>query len=509
MNRGMVVWIGLLAALATAPGPVSAAEESPRDPYARSVVAITVTSQGWDEDRPWAKSRPAMRQASGVVVEGSWILTTAQVVADANFIQADKFGRSSRTHPRVHFVDREADLALLTVDEPEFFADLKPVPLAAHTPVEGTLRTVRWRDQQLESAATRIKRILVEASSYGRLEHPFLWVQTDLDGGGWAEPVFLDGRLVGLTVSQNEQRARVIPVEMLARFLERASRPEAYPAFPILGAMWQVNTDPSVTAWLGQQGEPRGILIRQIPWGSSGCGVLKPWDILLSIDGRAIDAEGFFADPRHGQLRFPAIYVLGRVAGDVVPIQVLRKGKVTDLMLTLRAFPVESDLVPARGGPDPPAYLVAGGLVFIDLDVDYLRTWGRDWPSKAPLQLLGRYHLDQLAQTPGRRRIVLLKAVLPSEYSIGYEGLEDQPVETINGLPIDSIADVDEALRRPEGGFHTIVLARDSVRREIVLDAAGLEAATAQILEDYRIPAAKRLPVTPLPDPRVVCPGDF
>jgi len=505
VRRGVVTGLGLLIAAA----PIAAAE-SPRDePYPRSVVAITVTYQGWDEDRPWARTRPAVRQASAVFVEGPWLLTTAQVVADATFIQADKFGRSSRAHPRVHFMDREADLALLAVDDPAFFEDLRPAPLAAHTPLEGTLRSVRWRDQQLESAASRVKRMLVEASSYGRLEHPFLWLQTDLDGGGWAEPVFLDGRLVGLTVSQNEQRARVIPVEMLARFLERARRPESYPAFPILGAMWQVNTDPSVTAWLGQRGNPRGILIRQIPWGSSGCGVLKPWDILLSIDGKAIDAEGFFTHPRYGQLRFPAIFVMDHVAGDVVPVQVLRQGQVTDLTLTLRAYPVETDLVPARGGPDPPPYLVAGGLVFIDLDVDYLRTWGRDWPSKAPLRLIGRYHLDQLAQTTGRRRIVLLKSVLPSGYAIGYEGLEDQPVETINGLPIDSIADVDDALRRPEGEFHTIVLSRDSVRREIVLDAAGLEAATAHILEDYRIPAAKRLPASPLPEPPVACPGDF
>jgi hypothetical protein len=503
----------LAAAVQAAPGAgralafPAAPVDSGRDP--RSVVALTVTYQGWDADRPWARTRPAVRQASAVVVEGPWLLTTAQMVADATFIQADKFGRSTRSHPRVQFVDREVDLALLAVDDPGFFADLRPAPLASRTPVEGTLRSVRWREQQLEAAASRVKRVLIETSSYGRLEHPFLWVQTDLDGGGWAEPVFTDGKLVGLTVSQSEQRARVIPVEILARFLERARDPGTYPAFPVLGAMWQVNTDPALAAWLGQREDPRGVLIRQIPWGSSGCGVLKSWDILLSIDGRPIDAEGFFTHPHFGQLRFPAIYVMDRVAGDTVPLQVLRQGRVIDLEMTLRASPIEQDLVPARAAAAPPAYLIAGGLIFIELDVDYLRTWGRDWPSKAPLRLIGRYHLDQLAQRPARRRIVLLKSVLPSEYNIGYQDLEDQVVEAINGLPIDSIADVDEALRRPEGEFQRIVLSPDSVRREIILDAAGLEEATAGILEDYRIPAAVRLPAPLATDPPVDCPGDF
>ena len=45
-----------------------------------------------------------------------------------------------------------------------------------------------------------------------------------------------------------------------------------------------------------------GVLIRQVPWGSSACGVLEPRDILISVDGRSIDAEGFYTDPRLGQL---------------------------------------------------------------------------------------------------------------------------------------------------------------------------------------------------------------
>jgi hypothetical protein len=480
-----------------------------REAYDPNVVALSVTYQGWNQDRPWAKTSPGVRYTTAVVVEGPRLLTTAQMVEDATFITADKFGRTSRAHPRIEFVDREINLALLSVDDPAFFADLRAAPLAEHTPTEGTLWMVRWRNQQLESAASRVKRILVEASNLGQVEHPFLTMQTDLEGGGWAEPVFGDGRLVGITVSQDGQRARAIPVEILARFLLRARRPETYRPFPVFGALWQLNTDPAVTAWLGQTGTPRGILIRQVPWGSSGCGVLEPWDILLSIDGRPIDAEGFFAHPRFGQLRFPAIFVTDRIPGDSIPVQVLRRRQVLDLAMTLRAFPVGQALIPARGGSEPPPYLVAGGLVFRELDGDYLATWGREWPSDAPLRLINLYNVARYAQTPERRRIILLKAVLPSSYTIGYQGLEDLPVETINGMPVDAIEDVDEALRRPVDGFHTIVLVPNGSRREVILDARGLEAATAQIVEEYHIPAARRLSAAPPADAGPPCPGDY
>jgi hypothetical protein len=504
VSRGGGALIVLLLSMA-ALSPAAAAR---RESYDLNVVSLSVTYQSWNEDRPWDKTRPGVRTTSAVVVEGPRLLTTAQMVEDATFIQADKFGRSSRAHPRVLFVDREVDLALLAVDDPAFFADLKAAPLAEHTPTEGTLRSVRWRDQQLESAASRVKGFQVEESGLGHVEHPFLTVQTDLNAGGWAEPVFSDGRLVGITVSQNEQRGRVIPIEIVARFLEKASHPGTYRPFPVFGTLWQINTDPAVAAWLGQSGEPRGILIRQVPWGSSGCGVLKPWDILLSIDGRPIDSEGYFAHPRFGQLRFPAIFVVDRVPGDVVAIQVLRSRRIIDLKMLLRAYPATQALIPSQSGPEPPSYLVAGGLVFRELTADYLRTWGAEWPSDAPLRLIGLYNIERFAQTPERRRIILLKSVFPSSYTIGYHELEDLPVEAVNGQAVDSLEDVVEALRRPAGGLHTIVLKPNGYRREIVLDAEGMEAATAQIMEEFHVPQAVRLSASLPADPGPPCPGD-
>lgn len=489
-------------------GAVAAQAES-RKTNERSVVGLTVTHQQWDEDRPWARRDPDTRRVSGVVIEGPYILTTAQMVADATLIQLEKFGRSSPYAPRAVLIDPEVDLALFAVDDPAFYQDLVPVKLARQTPVDGALRTVRWNGQQLESLVSRVKRFEVQESFFGELEHPFLQVQTDLSGGGWAEPVFDDDRLVGMTVSQTEQRARVIPAEVIATFLERALAPDPYTGFPVLGVKWQVNRDPALAAFLGQTEGPSGVVIRQVPWGTSGCGVLEPQDILLSIDGQAINDEGFYTHPRLGQLRFTNIITEKHRVGDEIPVRVLRDGEPIDLRMTLRAYPNSMQLIPPRRGSEPPPFVIAGGLLFRELDGDYLRSWGNEWSSNAPLQLVTRYYLDRESQRPERRRIVLLAGIFPSSYTVGYLDVRDQSVASINGRVVSSINDVADAFASPIDGRHVVVLEANALRREIVLDAAELDAATGSILEEYRIPLARRLPDRPLPEGGPACSAGF
>jgi hypothetical protein len=177
--------------------------------------------------------------------------------------------------------------------------------------------------------------------------------------------------------------------------------------------------------------------------------------------------------------------------------------------MRLRDYPAALELVPRRRNDDPPPYLIAGGLLLRELDVNYLRTWGKDWSSTAPLGLLARFNALQEAQTPERRRFVVLTGVFPSEYTLGYQDVQDAVVEIVNGRAVDGIDDVVEALRAPQDGYHVFVLAPDDASREIVLDAAALESETARILEDYRIPEAVRLAAAPPPPLGPACPGDF
>ena len=473
--------------------------------YERGVVSIDVTYQLWDEDRPWAKQAPRTRTANAVVVADTHILTTAQLLEDATFLRLSKFGRPQAGEPRILFVDRDVNLALVEID-PAVAEGLEPVPVAEHTPASGVLRTVRWSGQQLESAASRIIRFEVSRSWGSRVEHAFTYMRTDMANGGWSEPVFDDGTLVGITVSQSRQESRAIPVEIIGRFLQRAANGGA--RLPSLGALWQVNRDSAVTRFLGQSDEPRGVVVRQVPWGTSACGVLRPLDVLLEIDGHRIDPEGFYRHPRLGQLRVTHLLAEHYSTGETIPVKVVRDGREQTLMMLLRGAPAALDLIPFQRSGQPP-YLIAGGLVLRELDFPYLGTWGNDWSKRAPIPLLTRYGLQKQGQSPQRRRLVLITTVLPSEYTLSYEDLKEQVVEKVNGRSIGSLADVVEALENPADGFHVFALAPDSQRRLVVLDAAQLEAVTAQILADYQVPEALVLSEKPLPPGGGECEDHF
>lgn len=473
--------------------------DNPLEHVQRGVVGLVVSYQDYDPDRPWVKLNPATRNAQAAIVEGPFLLTTAQMVAGATMVEVEREGRPPRAQARVVHLDPELNLALLAVDQPGFFDGLHPLPLATRTPTAGTLHTVRWSNQQFEVAAIRIKRMGVNETWFGRLRHAFLLGHTDLPDGGWAEPVVYGEALVGLNTGQDAQTAWVIPAEILAAYVAQARNPADYVGFAVIRFPWQWTMDRAFAAWLGLGDSPRGVMIRSVPRGSTGDGVLRPRDVLLSLDGHPIDSRGYYLHPRFGWLEFSHIAVEGHKVGDVVPAQILRAGEPMELSIVLRGYPTGIDLIPLRRGNEPPPYAIAGGLVFLELDGDYLRSWSGEWWNRAPIRLVAPYTQVEGHQDTDRRRIVILSQVLPSAWSIGYQTCRDLPVRRIDGREIDGIADVVEAFATASGPFVRIEFHPNEERSELVVDAAALPEATARVLRDYGIAAAHRLPLRPLP----------
>ena len=487
----------------------SAAATQP--PYEDKIVALRVTRQSFDEDHPWAKKNPVVRDGSAVVISKDLLLTGASMIQNATFIQVEKHGRADWIPARLVHQDSEINLALLAVDQPGFFDDLTSAEIAARTTTEGIVHSIRWKGRQLEVSNSRPGRIEVIESPYGSVRHAVLRLSTDLSAGGWADPVFADDKLIGITVAQDGQTATVVPAEIIKAYVESPAREGEdgdYRGFASIGALrWQTNTDRALAAYLGLEGEPRGAFIRGVPWGATGCSSLQPHDILVELDGHEIDASGNYHHPLYGRLRFDHIVVEGHAPGDVVPARVFRDRQFIEIEIELRRYPSSARLIPWRRADSGPPYLVAGGFVFRELDGPYLNTWGTDWRTKAPSQLRYFYFLRSTTQSPERRRIIVVSDVLPAAYNIGYHGVSDLLVKSINGFEIDSIADVEQAFEQPKDGLHRIAFYPNMTVREVILDGATFEEATQAILSAYEVSDRRRLPDSELPELGPECPN--
>ena len=74
------------AAKAT-PTPTAKTTPAPVAKATASVVRVNATSQPYDFLRPWSKRPPFQRHAVGAVLPGGRVLTTAEQVADATYLE--------------------------------------------------------------------------------------------------------------------------------------------------------------------------------------------------------------------------------------------------------------------------------------------------------------------------------------------------------------------------------------------------------------------------------------
>jgi S1-C subfamily serine protease len=455
----------------------------------QQVVSLTITWQTWETAQPWSKTSPSSRKTQATVVstaKGPALLTTAQMVDNATLLRATKNGDPNESLAHILYVDREANLALVTVDDASFYDDLSTVRFAKKPSAEGDVVIARWRENQFESTQGRIARASVIDSATGVLDQISLRVTSDLSGGGWSEPVFVNNALVGVTTAAAGSELTVLPSDFVASWLGEVAKTGSVRPWPgSLGLGVQEIRSPYLADWLGLT-ETRGVMVLKVAQGSSACGTLKRGDVILAADGQPLDGDGNLRHPLYGLLHFEHLLSLRHV-GDTLPLSILRDGKPMEISLTMRAYNGGHWLIPVDQ-IGAPGYLMAGGLVFREFDESY--------PSRsAELRIVSQ--LQRTAQTTNRRRIVVLQSVLADTYNLGYHGFGDLPIRMVNGQEIDSLVDVVEALKAPVDGYHVFTLIPNLRIAEIVLDAATFDDATLRIAESYGIPSTYRAPAPP------------
>jgi hypothetical protein len=485
---GIVLLLVLVSGGCTPPStvrarPVAASRPTATADVAQSIVIVDADGASVDMSAPWGAGKPWTETLTGVVVEGRGILVGGWGLRGQQHVQVQRPGATAKSTARIVVMDINCGLNLLTVDDEAFWTGLRPVAFASAPP--------RPTGARLLHATSDGSRVDVSATAIGpeRMAGSCSWmhlkVLLDAKHAWRSDVVASASEVLGVIARVDNDEVLAVDAATLADFVAEAGRPP-YRGYPQLGTPWQPLTNPALRQQLGLGPNDGGVRIAGVHSNGSAAGRLQVDDVLLSIGGVKVTAEGSCDDPKLGRIPFSAYALRGRHPGDVLQVEILRGGARQTLDMPLKAWLGSSDLIPwyAAAG-DAGLYVVQGGLVFEDLSGDYLKTFGNDWETKAPRRLLDPYLLESLDPSPERPRLVVMTRVLADPATLGYQDLRDLIVESINGVHLRSIADVRAAFEHTDGGFDVVTFAPGQGVSRIVLDAQEARAADERLRGTY------------------------
>lgn len=456
-----------------------------QDNISNSVVKIYTVSSTYSYENPWQMSGQSKGTGSGCIIDGNRILTNAHVISNSTFLQVKKAGQADKFIARIISVSHESDLAILTVDDPEFFKNSTAIKIGELAQVRDKVAVYGFPTGGDEMSITEGVVSRIEQRNYAHSSANLLTCQIDaaINPGNSGGPVIIGSMITGVafqSAAMGENIGYMVPAPVIKHFLEDIADGK-YDGFPELGIKFQDMENPALREKYGMKPEQSGVMVIDILIDSPARNILAVDDVVLSIDGVPVANDGT-VEFRKGERTSLNYIVQKKHINDFTVMKILRKGSVKDIRVHLTVNMNSTRLVPFEQYDVIPEYYINGGLVFSPLTKNYLLEWGRQWFFSAPTKLL--YYYQNEVRKEDRRQVILLVKVLADEINLGYHDLENLVIVKVNDRKISTMSDVVKAFESNKGTYHII---EDDTGLKIIIRRESAEKYSRRILETYRI----------------------
>lgn len=458
-----------------------------QSPISKSVVKIYTVSDSFSYDNPWQTTGQAKGTGSGCIIGGRRILTNAHVISNSTFIQVKKAGEAKRYTAKVDSVSHHSDLAILKVDDPEFFKDPAPVQIGELPEVRDKVAVYGFPTGGDEMSITEGVVSRIEQRNYAHSNANLLACQIDaaINPGNSGGPVIMNDRIVGVAFqssTRGENIGYMVPAPVINHFLNDIAD-SRYDGFPELGILFQKMENPDQREKYRMTTAQTGVLIANILIDSPVQNILQVNDVVMAIDDVPIENDGSI-EFRPGERTSLNYLVQKKYINDWINVRILRNGVVKNVKVKLTVTMNSTRLVPFEQYDTPPTYYISGGLVFAPLTKNYLLEWGSQWFFSAPSKLLHFYQNG--IRTADKKEIILLSKVLADEINLGYHDIDNVVIEKVNGRPIAGMTDLVRAVEENRDAFHIF---EDDSGNKLVLKREMVDKYSGRILETYKIKA--------------------
>ena len=455
----------------------------------KSLVRIEATSQEPNYKTPWSPGDVTSGVGAGFVVDGKRIMTNAHVVSNARFLTVSKEGDPNPYLAQVLHIAHDCDLALLEVENPDFFKGTAPLEFGGIPQIESVVSAYGYPVGGTRLSVTRgiVSRIDFQPYSHSGMDsHLAIQIDAAINPGNSGGPVMQNSKVVGVAfqgysgdVAQNV--GYMIPTPVIHRFLKDVEDGR-YDHYVDLALTYRNLFNPAARSALGLKDENTGVQVCSVYSSGASDGIVKPGDVILKIDGHTVSSDGTI--PLEDEAVPLEEVVERKFKGDKVHLDILRDGKPMTLTVPLREpwpFKLHSNLYDEK-----PRFFVTGGLVFQPVDQNFMEAHD---PSDQRLNYLFDFFIaDGLHAT--RPEIVVLSNILPDPVNAYADEFRYSVVDEVNGRRIKRIEDIAAAFDE-KADYYVIKFAGGG--RPIVLERKAIEEARSRISGRYALTAEKNL----------------
>ena len=450
--------------------------------FKNAIVKVYVTTSSYDYHSPWLSPHTQSSSGSGFVIDDKLIVTNAHVSSNTTFIQVQKAGDFSKYTAKVVKSSDECDLALLKVEDEEFYKDVRPLKVGSLPKVGQEVIVYGFPLGGLELSLTKGVVSRVEVTEYIHSGQNLLACQVDaaINPGNSGGPVLSDGYVVGVAFQGwffTQNIGYIISTDVLTRFVEGFKKGKDI-RIPYHGITVQEFENLSLRESLGADKKVTGVLVSNIALNSPAKDVLEIGDVITKINGIEIANNGTFSF-RPGERTSLSHLVSKEYLGNILKLEVFRNKKLINKEIKLDKTLDDVKVIGNRIYDKAPSYYIKGGLVFQPLT----RNLGgyKWWQFHDELV---KYVLADPDKDKNIKEFVVLNKVLADEVNNGYHNLRYEIVETLNGQTINSIEQFVNLMDNFKGKFYEITT-KNKLR--IVLEREKADKSNSAILEKYGI----------------------
>lgn len=449
----------------------------------KSLVRIETVSQDPDYTTPWNTGNVGRGVGAGFVIDGNRIMTNAHVVSNARMIWITREGDPNRYVAKVKQVGHDCDLAVLEPADPKFFDTMSPLAINGLPEIESTVMVYGYPIGGDRPSVTRgiVSRIdFQEYSHSGADSHLVIQIDAAINPGNSGGPVMQDGKVVGVAfqgysgdIAQNT--GYMIPTPVIKRFLADIAD-GTYDRYVDLAISYFPLFNKAARAALGLGDDGIGVMVGDVFGGGSADGIVKPGDVIVSIDGHPVASDG--SVELDGSYVEMAEIVERRLRGESVKLEVVRDGEKKALDIPLNEpFPFN---IFAFTYDVKPRFVLFGGLLFQPLDQNFL--------SSTPIRnsrtsyLFDHFLVDDVYKD--HPELVVLSNILSDPVNAYAGEFRQAIVDSINGQKIKTLDDVATAFEKP-AEYYVIEFLGEG--RPLVLEARAVAAARDRIRSRYGV----------------------